>query len=331
MFRSSQVRSSQVLPNVSHHSTPFPAIPNECICPITLEIMQDPVALIPGGHSIERSIAEELMRTTRINPMTRDPIRGYVTNRALKNVIEWFKETYPNHPELSTAPANTDMQEPDSVTLASETMGRLQRMIQELFHPERPLAETIPPMRLPEESALPRMSRFYLTSPQADTLHSVIPLITLEEPTHAAIIQRISALTALAPQQIIDRATFENALVRIAGIQNIRQESLAEFRAYRAQYYDNHTEIETHVKLYLPTPEIKAAITEKLVQYRARDMHGHTKTLLKHPPAPVIGSETVYTYTLRSDLLLSQFIDRIIHEAQSLDQHPRPTSSRLCC
>jgi hypothetical protein len=66
-------------------------IPEEFICPITLEIMVDPV-LCEDGHTYERKSIERL--TNSISPLTRQPIdkRKLIPNRALKECIQRFIE-----------------------------------------------------------------------------------------------------------------------------------------------------------------------------------------------------------------------------------------------
>lgn len=63
-------------------------LPPEFVCPITQEKMKDPV-VATDGHSYERSAIEQVMRTTRKSPLTREPLSsGLVPNRNLKARIE---------------------------------------------------------------------------------------------------------------------------------------------------------------------------------------------------------------------------------------------------
>ena len=66
-------------------------IPEEFICPITLEIMEDPV-LCEDGHTYERKAIQQLR--TSISPLTRQPIdkTKLIPNRALKECIQRFIE-----------------------------------------------------------------------------------------------------------------------------------------------------------------------------------------------------------------------------------------------
>jgi hypothetical protein len=62
-------------------------IPDDFKCPITLDVMKDPV-LCEDGFTYERSAIISLRNS--ISPMTRQPIdkTKLIPNRALKNVIE---------------------------------------------------------------------------------------------------------------------------------------------------------------------------------------------------------------------------------------------------
>jgi hypothetical protein len=62
-------------------------IPDEFKCPITLDVMKDPV-LCEDGFTYERSAIMSIHNS--ISPMTRQPIdkTKLIPNRALKNVIE---------------------------------------------------------------------------------------------------------------------------------------------------------------------------------------------------------------------------------------------------
>ena len=66
-------------------------IPDEFICPITLEVMEDPV-ICNDGYTYERSAIESI--TGNISPMTRQEIdkTNLIPNRALKNCILRYNE-----------------------------------------------------------------------------------------------------------------------------------------------------------------------------------------------------------------------------------------------
>jgi len=64
--------------------------PDEFVCPITFEVMQDPVCA-SDGHTYERSAIEEVLalpEERRKSPLTREPLQASLfPNRALKNRI----------------------------------------------------------------------------------------------------------------------------------------------------------------------------------------------------------------------------------------------------
>jgi len=64
--------------------------PDEFVCPITYEVMQDPV-VASDGHTYERSAIEEVLalpEERRRSPLTREPLQASLfPNRALKNRI----------------------------------------------------------------------------------------------------------------------------------------------------------------------------------------------------------------------------------------------------
>lgn len=64
-------------------------IPEQFICPITLDIMRDPV-ICEDGHTYEREVIESLKKS--ISPITNQPInlKNLVPNRALKEIIDHY-------------------------------------------------------------------------------------------------------------------------------------------------------------------------------------------------------------------------------------------------
>jgi len=73
----------------------------EYLCPITHEIMLDPVILITSGHTYERESIEQWLKQNGTDPQTREPISTHqlVPNRSLKSVIEsWLKQ----HPQCDS-------------------------------------------------------------------------------------------------------------------------------------------------------------------------------------------------------------------------------------
>jgi len=66
-------------------------IPNHFCCPITLEIMKEPV-IAPSGYTYERSAIEEHLRKNRTDPFTMEEmtLEDLRPNRALKDAILSF-------------------------------------------------------------------------------------------------------------------------------------------------------------------------------------------------------------------------------------------------
>ena len=62
------------------------------ICPLSLNIMEDPV-IDPEGNSYERSVIETWLRVSGTSPITRGPLTPAMLcpNKALKNAIENYK------------------------------------------------------------------------------------------------------------------------------------------------------------------------------------------------------------------------------------------------
>ena len=70
-------------------------VPNEYICPITQDIMQDPV-VISDGHTFERTAIEESFRINGlISPMTRNRVnQQLISNIALRKRIQDWSQDY---------------------------------------------------------------------------------------------------------------------------------------------------------------------------------------------------------------------------------------------
>mmetsp|Transcript_5799 Transcript_5799/g.8761 ORF Transcript_5799/g.8761 Transcript_5799/m.8761 type:complete len:725 (-) Transcript_5799:170-2344(-) len=98
---SSSSSSSSVVAASPSLSPPLPsedgevAIPRGFICPISLEVMTDPV-IAADGHSYERSMIEGWLGKSKISPMTNLalPHTNIITNTALKNAIVEFMELH---------------------------------------------------------------------------------------------------------------------------------------------------------------------------------------------------------------------------------------------
>ena len=94
-------------------------IPQEFICPITLQMMKDPV-IMPDGQTYEREAIENYLRTNPISPLTREPmtIDQARPNYSLKSLIENFKKTgqikNPENQENNPKPKEEDPNKIDS-------------------------------------------------------------------------------------------------------------------------------------------------------------------------------------------------------------------------
>eukprot|EP00287_Rhodomonas_sp_CCMP768_P015438 CAMPEP_0196759010 /NCGR_PEP_ID=MMETSP1091-20130531/104479_1 /TAXON_ID=302021 /ORGANISM="Rhodomonas sp., Strain CCMP768" /LENGTH=112 /DNA_ID=CAMNT_0042107849 /DNA_START=32 /DNA_END=370 /DNA_ORIENTATION=+ len=71
-------------------------VPEDLLCPLTAEIMVDPV-IDNEGNTYERAAIEQWLDRSPTSPITRNPLspRSLRTNRALKNIIEQFLEGNP--------------------------------------------------------------------------------------------------------------------------------------------------------------------------------------------------------------------------------------------
>ncbi|CAF1205154.1 unnamed protein product [Rotaria sordida] len=68
------------------------SVPHDFICPITREIMQNPVLLIEDGHSYELYAIEHWLQSHNSSPITNKPLddRRFVNNFNLKNAIQEY-------------------------------------------------------------------------------------------------------------------------------------------------------------------------------------------------------------------------------------------------
>ena len=86
------------LSSSSQLETDDAAIPNEFRCPLTLEIMKDPV-MTRLGHSFERNELFLWLQKNQVCPLTRNPLKlsDIITNKALAGKIrEWKKQNGQN-------------------------------------------------------------------------------------------------------------------------------------------------------------------------------------------------------------------------------------------
>ena len=101
-----------------------PKIPNMFICPISHEIMKDPV-VDPEGNSYERSAIEMWLSTNETSPVTRAPLisANLAPNRALRNAIEEYMSKNPTAEAPKDTSKNLDMRDIDNtVTISSDGM-----------------------------------------------------------------------------------------------------------------------------------------------------------------------------------------------------------------
>eukprot|EP01057_Protomagalhaensia_wolfi_P000736 Protomagalhaensia_wolfi_Nauph_80__735@NODE_141_length_3460_cov_54_041216_g105_i0_p1_GENE_NODE_141_length_3460_cov_54_041216_g105_i0NODE_141_length_3460_cov_54_041216_g105_i0_p1_ORF_typecomplete_len355_score25_02Ubox/PF04564_15/1_4e04Ubox/PF04564_15/7_7e18zfNse/PF11789_8/6e05SAGATad1/PF12767_7/0_14zfC3HC4_2/PF13923_6/0_058zfC3HC4_4/PF15227_6/0_25Podoplanin/PF05808_11/0_75_NODE_141_length_3460_cov_54_041216_g105_i02061270 len=78
------------------------AIPDSIVCPISMDLMRDPVVLVSSGKTYERSVIEKHLRGLResrsplLDPITKVSVSGELTpNTSLRNAISGFVEKYP--------------------------------------------------------------------------------------------------------------------------------------------------------------------------------------------------------------------------------------------
>ena len=76
-------------------STDAGEIPNHFVCPITQEVMQDPVIAVADGNTYERAAIVEWLKKSQTSPITRQPLASsqLVPNRALKDAIDAYRAT----------------------------------------------------------------------------------------------------------------------------------------------------------------------------------------------------------------------------------------------
>ncbi len=70
-------------------------IPPQFVCPLTLEVMEDPVISPPSGQSYERAAIMAALAVKAEDPLTRAPLKltTLIPNRALKDTIhQWLND-----------------------------------------------------------------------------------------------------------------------------------------------------------------------------------------------------------------------------------------------
>mmetsp|Transcript_36489 Transcript_36489/g.77608 ORF Transcript_36489/g.77608 Transcript_36489/m.77608 type:complete len:376 (-) Transcript_36489:322-1449(-) len=83
-------------PNPTTHSVPSDSIPKDFLCPITQDLMSDPV-IASDGNSYERAVIESWFSRCRRSPMTNEelPDTRLIPNRTLKRMIDDLKANHP--------------------------------------------------------------------------------------------------------------------------------------------------------------------------------------------------------------------------------------------
>eukprot|EP01080_Neovahlkampfia_damariscottae_P003160 gene3160-5476_t len=68
--------------------------PDAFLCPITFDLMEEPVFLVETGHSFERYALEEWLQNNNTCPLTQTELKTkqFVTNWSLKKAIEEWKQ-----------------------------------------------------------------------------------------------------------------------------------------------------------------------------------------------------------------------------------------------
>lgn len=83
-------------------------IPEEFLCPLTLEIMVDPI-MNREGHSYERSAIVTWLNTNTTCPLTRKPMRisDFISNRLLQSKIQSWRISQGDDPTEVTDESET--------------------------------------------------------------------------------------------------------------------------------------------------------------------------------------------------------------------------------
>ena len=71
-------------------------LPRDLCCPITVEIMMDPVQCVGDGHTYERVAIEQWLERSNISPMTNQPLETtqLVPNHMARKLIEALLEEH---------------------------------------------------------------------------------------------------------------------------------------------------------------------------------------------------------------------------------------------
>lgn len=103
-------------------------VPESFFCPLTHEVMHDPV-VDPEGNTYERAAIEEWLKKESTSPITRTPLQAssLVSNRALRDAIEeklkvLGKEIPARKPQPVVAVAPQQQQKPEDSVAGPETV-----------------------------------------------------------------------------------------------------------------------------------------------------------------------------------------------------------------
>ncbi len=85
--------------NAAMNNIILPEPPSHLCCPITGELMNDPV-ITKDGHTYERIAIEKWMSINETSPITREKIDMIIPNRIIKKVINEWKESLSEKPDI---------------------------------------------------------------------------------------------------------------------------------------------------------------------------------------------------------------------------------------
>ncbi len=91
------------------------AIPQEFICPISQQIIYDPVILY-DGHTFERASIQKWLKTNSTSPITNLPLQNtsLTPNYVLKSLIATFLTQHPEHKHRQFSPLEMYLESADS-------------------------------------------------------------------------------------------------------------------------------------------------------------------------------------------------------------------------
>ena len=92
-------------------------IPNEYLCPITLEIMKDPV-ILEDGHIYEKAAIKTWFQKNSTNPLTKKVVNKntLIPCHAIRNLIQDFIKTHTESSPMLTQPASVYKHTADAST-----------------------------------------------------------------------------------------------------------------------------------------------------------------------------------------------------------------------